>query len=105
MTTLAASSSRYNPKILAAREVVAHLRVVFHSCTCGLYENTIVVADALISYSGARLLVGRENGGGGCDLERVVSSEKQDVCFAVAAGGGRGSSIEHSPRRCLEVMS
>jgi hypothetical protein len=48
--TLASTSSRPNPKALAARELLAHPRTTFDTCTCGLCGGTTVVATVLISY-------------------------------------------------------
>jgi hypothetical protein len=51
MKTLAVTSSRPEPEILAAHEVLAHSRATFHLYTCGLRGDTDVVAVALISYN------------------------------------------------------
>jgi hypothetical protein len=48
--TLAITSSQPNPEALAAHKVMAHLRAMFHPCTCGLYGGAATVATALISY-------------------------------------------------------
>jgi hypothetical protein len=61
--TLAATSSRPNPKILVAREVLAHPHVMFHPCTCGICGDATVVAIALIGYDGARSRLERGRGG------------------------------------------
>jgi hypothetical protein len=49
-TLAATSSSRPNPKALVAREVLAHKRTMFHTCTCGFRGGVVVVVAALISY-------------------------------------------------------
>jgi hypothetical protein len=64
VTTLAATSSRPNPKTPAAHEVLAHPCAVFHPYTCGLYGGAITVAAVLIGYGGVRSLLGRGHGGG-----------------------------------------
>jgi hypothetical protein len=48
--TLAATASRSNPEVLAARVVLAHPRAAFHPCMCGLRGGTTTVAAALIGY-------------------------------------------------------
>jgi hypothetical protein len=66
-TILAATSSRPKPETLATREVLAHLRVTFHPCLCGLRGGVAAVAAVLIRYGGKRSLLGRGRGGGDCD--------------------------------------
>jgi branched-subunit amino acid transport protein len=39
-------------------EVLAHLRVVFHACTCGLCRGVAAVAAALIGYDDVEVAVG-----------------------------------------------
>jgi hypothetical protein len=58
--TLAAtsSSSQLNPETLVAREVLAHPRVVFHPCMCGLCGGAAAVAATLISYNVVEVAVG-----------------------------------------------
>jgi hypothetical protein len=70
VTTLDATSSRLNPETLATCEVLAHLHMTFHSCTCGLCRDTAAIAATLIKYSGARSLLGQGRGGG--DRGRLV---------------------------------
>jgi hypothetical protein len=61
--TLAATSSRPNSETLVVCEVLAHPRAIFYPCTCELRGGTVAVAAALISYGGARSLLGRGCGG------------------------------------------
>jgi hypothetical protein len=49
-TLATTSSSRPNPKALVAREVLAHKRTMFHTCTCGFCRGVAVVVAALIGY-------------------------------------------------------
>jgi hypothetical protein len=56
MTTLATTSSRPNPEIVATCEVLVHSRVVFHLYTCGLCRGVAAVADVLIGYDDVELL-------------------------------------------------
>jgi hypothetical protein len=56
--TLAATSSRPNPKTRTVHGVLAHPRTAFQPCTCGLYGGAVAVATALIGYGIARLLLG-----------------------------------------------
>jgi hypothetical protein len=55
--TLAATSSRLNSEALAICVVLAHPRVAFHSCTCGLRRDVAAVAGALIDYDHAKVAV------------------------------------------------
>jgi hypothetical protein len=48
--TLVVASSRSIFEALAAREVLAHPRAMFHPCICGLHRAAVVVAAALIGY-------------------------------------------------------
>jgi hypothetical protein len=45
-----AAASRPNPEALAVRVVIAHPRVVFHPCMCGLCGCVAAVTAALIGY-------------------------------------------------------
>jgi hypothetical protein len=57
--TLATTSSSWlNPEALAACEVLAHPRVAFHPCTCGLYGGAGVVAATLISCDDVEVAAG-----------------------------------------------
>jgi hypothetical protein len=78
--TLASTSSRHNPKTLAAREVLAHPRAVFHPCTCGLCGGATVVATVLIDSGGVRLLLGQGCGGGDRILHLHQRSTTLDHC-------------------------
>jgi hypothetical protein len=49
--TLVVASSRPNSEALVARVVLAHPCVTFHLYTCGLREDAIAVAIALIDYN------------------------------------------------------
>jgi hypothetical protein len=49
--TLAATFSRPNPEILAACEVLAHSRVMFHPYTYELHGDAAAVAATLIGYN------------------------------------------------------
>jgi hypothetical protein len=62
VTTLDATSSRPDPKTLAACEVLAHPCATFHPCTCGLCGGAVVVVATLISYDDMRLLPRRSRG-------------------------------------------
>jgi hypothetical protein len=70
MTTLATTSSRPNPKTLAAREVLAHPRAMFHPCMCGLCGGAAAVAAALIGYDDVGLMPRRPRGGD--DRDRLL---------------------------------
>jgi hypothetical protein len=48
--TLAVASSQLNSEGLAACVVLAHPRVVFHPCMCGLRRGTTTVAAVPIGY-------------------------------------------------------
>jgi hypothetical protein len=52
--TLVVTSSRPNPETLAACELLAHLRVTFHPCMCGLRGGTVAFVVMLISYNDVR---------------------------------------------------
>jgi hypothetical protein len=56
--TLAAASSWPNSKAQAACMVLAHPRVAFHPCMCGLRRGPAVVAVALIGYDDVEVAVG-----------------------------------------------
>jgi hypothetical protein len=56
LKTLAATPSSPNPKVLVAREVLAHQRAAFHPCTRGLCGGDTVVAATLIGYDDLGLL-------------------------------------------------
>jgi hypothetical protein len=48
-------------------ELLAQPRAAFHPCMCGLCGGAVVVAVALISYGGARSLLGQGRRGGDHD--------------------------------------
>jgi hypothetical protein len=54
--TLATTSSLPNPETLAACEVLAYPRTVFHLYTCGLRRGAAAVAAVLINYNDVGLL-------------------------------------------------
>jgi hypothetical protein len=56
--TLSATSSWPNLKTLAAHEVLAHLRTIFHPYMCGLHGDVVAVAAALIGYDDVEVAVG-----------------------------------------------
>jgi hypothetical protein len=49
--------SRPNSEALAARVVLAHLRVAFHPCTCELRRGVATIAVALIDYDEIKVAV------------------------------------------------
>jgi hypothetical protein len=55
---LAATSSRPNLETPVVCEVLAHPHMALHPGTCGLLGGAAVVATTLISYVGARSLLG-----------------------------------------------
>jgi hypothetical protein len=78
--SLAATSSRPNPKTLAAREVLAHPRVMFYPYMCGLCRGAAVVVAALIGHGGARSLLGQGRGGGDRLLPLYYRATTLDHC-------------------------
>jgi hypothetical protein len=56
--TLAITSSRSNPKTLAAREMLTHPRATFYSCMCGLRGGAAAVAAMVIGYNDVEVAVG-----------------------------------------------
>jgi hypothetical protein len=52
--TLAATSSQLNSEVLVVRMVLAHPRVTFYPCTCGLCGDVA----ALIGYNDTEVAVG-----------------------------------------------
>jgi hypothetical protein len=57
-TLVTTFSSRPDLETLVAHEVLAHPRVAFHPCTCGLCGGTDAVAAALIGYDDMGVAVG-----------------------------------------------
>jgi hypothetical protein len=57
-TLATTSSSRPNPKALAAREVLAHPHTVFHPYTCGLRVGAAMIAVVLIGYDDMEVATG-----------------------------------------------
>jgi hypothetical protein len=65
--TLAIAASWPNSKSLATHVVLAHPRVAFHHCTCGLHGGAATVAAALIGYGYKKVAAGTSSARGDCD--------------------------------------
>jgi hypothetical protein len=67
--SLAATSHGSNVETLAGHKVLAHQRTAFHPHMCGLHRAAAAIVAVLISYIGARLLLGQARG---VDRDRLL---------------------------------